>query len=202
MKLAYLMIALAGAAQSQDMFVDIYATPIPNTYVIGAEFFGSLPNGATSIASIWADVGVELDGAGPNIDFFAFNPAYETSLGGPVISNGPTATFVGNTNLFFGTPDPSNPLFVTAFTYDGPATDLSLDIIGQNSALFEGPSQPFGIVDLYQDAFGNPGTLFIETRFPGFLSVTLDQVPWIPTPASGAVFAMATVMLGNSRRRK
>ncbi|MEL6311844.1 MAG: hypothetical protein AAFQ17_05675 [Pseudomonadota bacterium] len=197
-----LVLALAGSAAGQDLIVDIYSTPIPNTFVVGAEFFSSLPSGTTSITSIWADVGVEIEGAGPDVEFFSFNPAYATSLGAPVLTNGPTATFVGNTNRFFGTPDASNPLFVTAFTYDGPASELSLNIVGQNSALFEGPGSPFGIVELYQDIAGNPGTLSIGLSFFGFPSVSLEQVPWIPTPASGAVFAVATVMLGNSRRRK
>ncbi|MEO0630217.1 MAG: hypothetical protein AAFY46_05760, partial [Planctomycetota bacterium] len=108
---------------------------------------------------------------------------YDTTLGPASVTNGPTASFVGNSNSFFGTPDPSNPLDVATFEYAGGFDDLRLSLVGQNSAIF---SVAFGGVSLYQDVNGNPGEL------------TWD-VQYIPAPGT---IALAPFALAATRRRR
>ncbi|MEL7485503.1 MAG: PEP-CTERM sorting domain-containing protein, partial [Planctomycetota bacterium] len=61
----------------------------------------------------------------------------------------------------------------------------SLDLVGQNSAIFDLP--PFGDVRLYQDAQGNPGTLSFAVEI-------------VPAPASAALLGLGG--LAATRRRR
>ncbi|MEO0630214.1 MAG: hypothetical protein AAFY46_05745 [Planctomycetota bacterium] len=145
------------------------------------EYFGSQPVPAVQI---WADAGFELTGDGSAITITGYNPSYDTVLGPALVTNGPTAGFVGNANSFFGVPDGSNPLFVADFTYEGSVASLGFDMVGQNSYIDDLP--PGGSVRLYQDAAGNPGDL------------TWDVII-IPAPAT---LALAPMVLVAARRRR
>ncbi|MEO1583569.1 MAG: hypothetical protein AAFR96_03225 [Planctomycetota bacterium] len=194
----------AASASSQDLQIDILSTPLPDTYVVAAEYFGSLPAGTTGIGAIWSDTRFSLEGDGSNISFIASNPGYSSAVfGDPTITNGAAAEFFGLLpGAGIGSPDASNPLFVTAFTYSGDINAITLDLVGQNSAAFFGnPLEPFGTIRLYQDTFGNPGSLtWSAIGFPGSGSVSLDQVPWIPTPGTGASLVLAGLVTLRRRR--
>lgn len=177
--------AVAGAASSataQDLIIDIF--PISgDTFGVVAEFQSIPP---TPIVQIWADASFTLSGSAP-ITISSYNPAYDTSLGNAqLIDNGTNnVQFVGNANSFFGTPDSSNPLQVLTFDYSGSLAALSLNLVGQNSAIFELP--PFGDVRLYQDAQGNPGELTFGIHF-------------IPAPASAALLGLGGLCAARRRR--
>ncbi|MEL6796869.1 MAG: hypothetical protein AAFO89_08600 [Planctomycetota bacterium] len=136
------------------------------------------------LVQLWADASFSLTGDGSFITINDYNPSYDTTLGNAAVTNGPVASFVGNTNSFFGVPDSSNPLLILDFTYAGDFDSLELQLIGQNSALFESFS---GDLLLYQDAQGNPGNL------------TWD-VQYIPAPGTIAIASLA--LAATHRRRK
>lgn len=140
---------------------------------MSAAFSGFQP---VPVVQLWADASFELTGDGSPITITDYNPSYDTTLGAAQVSSGPTASFVGNANSFFGVPDNSNPLWVADFSYNGTVPSLSFDMVGQNSYLDNRP--PFGDVILYQDAQGNPGSL------------TWDVVI-IPAPATLVVAPLA-----------
>ncbi|MEO0630370.1 MAG: hypothetical protein AAFY46_06545 [Planctomycetota bacterium] len=170
----------AGATDAQpDMLITVDNVS-GDAWEISAEYLTTPPQ---PIIQLWADASFELTGDGAAIMFTNYNPAYDTSLGNATVVDGPIASFVGNSNTFFGTPDDSNPLFVARFTYAGDAAALTLDLVGGNAAIFSQP--PLGNVQLYQDPLGNPGPL------------TWD-VQYIPAPATLAPFALAAAR----RRRK
>ncbi|MEO1535136.1 MAG: hypothetical protein AAFS11_06200 [Planctomycetota bacterium] len=153
-----------------------------NQWEISAEF---LPVFAP-IIQLWADASFELTGDGSPITITSYNPSYDTTLGDAIVTNGPTASFLGNANDFFGTTDPSNPLFVATFEYAGAFDDLTLTLVGQNSGELALPPSGFF---LYQDRFGNPG------------SRTWD-VQYIPAPATLALAPLASMALVASRRTR
>ncbi len=184
-----LTIALAGSAAAQDTVFSVEFDITTNTGVIRAEFFGDFVLGATSLTMVWADACFQIagDGIAP-ITFIDYNPAYDTSLGDAVVTNGTTASFVGNSNSFFGTPDPSNPPWVADFSYSGSPSELEFSLFGTNSILLDGPNAPFGIVVLY---FGT-GLDFTPYTW-------ISEVVIVPTPATLAVASYALIA---TRRRR
>lgn len=132
---------------------------------------------------IWASASFDLAGDGTDITITDYNASYDTALGPAQVTNGPTASFVGNASSFFGTPDLSNPLFVLDFEYAGRFDALELSLVGLNGIVDE---FSFGSLILYQDSLGNPGSL------------TWD-VQYIPGPAT---VALAPMTLIAARRRR
>ncbi|MEO1583570.1 MAG: hypothetical protein AAFR96_03230 [Planctomycetota bacterium] len=203
-------IALATAAQTHAQDLLISFVPIrgmAGTYVVTAQFTGGLPAGTTDIASIWVDTQFEIAGGGARpVEFIATNPAYTSAIfGGPRVRSGSIGSFTGTQALasLGGQPDPSDPLFVTIFSYQDSVADLQFTLIGQNSAGFTGnPNEPFGTIVLYQDAAGNPGPLtFGLPPFPTLNSIALEEIPWIPAPASCSVVALAGLAAARRRRK-
>ncbi|MEL6498284.1 MAG: hypothetical protein AAGJ54_04860 [Planctomycetota bacterium] len=179
-----LILLAAGSAASQpDMLITVDNVE-NDRWEISAKFLTQPPS---AIVQVWADTSFRLFGDGSDFTITDWNPSYDTSLlrSPPVVINGPVAEFVGNANDFFGTTDPSNPLWAVDFEYEGDPTALRLELEGQNSAIFEQP--PFGDVRLYQDFSGNPGSL------------TWDVVI-IPSPGTLALAPLALVAA--QRRRK
>ncbi|MEO1717902.1 MAG: hypothetical protein AAFR76_12405 [Planctomycetota bacterium] len=175
--------ALAGCGSAQpDMLITVDNVSAAD-WTISAEILS--PPSFQAIVQVWADTSFELTGDGSAITIISYNPSYDTTLGNAFVSNGPTATFIGNANSFFGIPDSSNPLFVLDFTYAGGFEELELQLVGQNSALFDNFG---GSIDAYQFADGSPGNL------------TWD-VQYIPAPATLAL-ALAPITLIASRRRR
>ncbi|MEO1535139.1 MAG: hypothetical protein AAFS11_06215 [Planctomycetota bacterium] len=180
---ASLVVLVAGTASAQpDMLITV-DNVAGDDWSISAEFLSSLPG---PLVQLWIDASFELTGDGSTIAFTEYNPAYDTTLGPAQVVNGPTASFIGNSNAFFGTPDPSNPLFVANFDYDGAFDDIRLTLVGQNSFFAEGGGFD-GIFRLYQDAQGNPGEL------------TWDVV-YIPAPGSLALAPVALMATRRSRK--
>ena len=179
-----LALFLAGSDSAQpDMLITVDNVS-GDQWEISAEYFG--PPVGFGHGQIWSDTGFDLNGDGSTITITDYNPAYDTQLGPASVTNGPTATFIGSASAFFGTPDPSNPLFVANFTYGGAFGDLELDLVGQNAAVFDNLPSPS--VLLYQDSFGNPGPLSWDVRY-------------IPAPATLALAPMALVTARRRRRR-
>lgn len=183
---ASLVVLVAGYASAQpDMLITVDNVSGAD-WRISAEFLTVPPNPIDGIgAQIWLDTSFDLTGDGEPISITGYNPAYDTALGDAQITNGPTASFVGNANPFFGTTDSSNPLFVIDFEYAGSFEAITLTLVGKNSANFVHP--PLGDVRLYQDAGGNPGELTWDVRY-------------IPAPATLALAPFALV--ATCRRRK
>ncbi|MEL6497301.1 MAG: PEP-CTERM sorting domain-containing protein [Planctomycetota bacterium] len=184
--LALLAVAgLASTATAQDLLICVDDLDGDGLWTITAEYIGTPP---TPIVQAWADTSFALTGDGADITINNdFNTAYNTTLGDAVISNnGDNATFVGNANAFFGTPDASNPLFVATFNYAGDPTAINLALVGQNSVIFDLP--PFGDVQLYQDATGaaGPQTFAVEYK--------------IPAPASAALLGLGGLAAVRRRR--
>lgn len=181
MRLAALTVLLTGSAGAQpDMRVTVEDFNGDGSWSITAEFLTTPPS---PIVQLWADASFRITGDGSDIAFTDYNPSYDTSLGDAVVTNGPVASFVGNANAFFGTPDSSNPLYVASFDYAGSINDLQLVLFGTNSAIFDLP--PFGDVRLY---------LGIDTLF----GLTFE-VQIVPAPAS---LAVASLALAATRRRR
>ena len=205
-------LAAAQQAAAQDCLFLVQQTTEPGLHVVSAQFFqGSLPAGATRVSSIWADVGFEISEVigqtGSPIAFAGFNPAFRSSLfGDPVTRDGDATTaarFQGfqPPEALGGSPDPSDPLYVASFRYDGPLEFLDIEIVGQNTALFDGPTLPFGAVELYQDAAGNRGRLSFAA-FPAFGIVdTANLADFIVIPAPTS-FAIAPLVLVATRRSR
>lgn len=140
-----LAVLLAGSAAAQpDMLVTVEDFNGDGNWSITAEFLTTPPG---PILQLWASTDFELVGDGSPISITDYNPAYDTSLDSPEITNGPVAAFYGATYQFFGTPDSSNPQYVAAFDYAGSSGDLDLVLVGENYALFD--SSPFGDVEFY-----------------------------------------------------
>ncbi|MEO1535138.1 MAG: hypothetical protein AAFS11_06210 [Planctomycetota bacterium] len=175
----------AGSASAQpDMLITV-DNVAGDDWSISAEFLSPTP---FPVVQIWMDTSFDLTGDGSPITIGRYNPSYDTMLGNAVITNGPTASFRGNSLLFFGEPDPSNPLFVLEFEYAGGFDDVRLGLVGQNSAILANlPPSPS--IDLYQDAAGNPGNLTWDVRY-------------IPTPATLALAPLASMALVATRRRR
>ncbi|MEM9661885.1 MAG: hypothetical protein AAF937_06210 [Planctomycetota bacterium] len=153
-----------------------------DSWSITAEFLSTPPS---PILQLWADTHFQLNGDGSPITITDYHPSYDTTLGPAVIENNGTdrVEFTGNANGFFGTPDPSNPLFVASFDYAGDLNVLDLELIGQNPALFDFP--PFGDVRLYTGPLGQTELTF--------------QIVVVPAPATLILAALATAV---SRRRR
>lgn len=199
-------------AIAQDCLFLVQQTSEPGLHVVSAQFFqGSLPAGATRVSSIWADVGFEISEVigqtGSPIAFAGFNPAFRSALfGDPVTRDGDTSTparFQGfqPPEALGGAPDPSDPLYVASFRYDGPLEFLDIEIVGQNTALFDGPTLPFGAVELYQDAAGNSGRLSFAA-FPAFGIVdTANLADFIVIPAPAPLTLVPLALTATRRRR-
>ncbi|MEO1535137.1 MAG: hypothetical protein AAFS11_06205 [Planctomycetota bacterium] len=206
-------LALAGAAATttlaQDARFTIQQTTEADRYVLGAEFLGSLPAGATRLDVAWSDVRVELSGDAP-ITFDAWNPGYNNAIdGGPTLADADAnpavfwATMLGTTGsgLLGGpVPDSSNPLLVATFTYSGTFGALDPRLVGQNTVVFEGdPAAPFGLVQRYQGPNDQPGERSFEFALvPGQLPV--EEIGFF-VPAPGTI-ALAPFALAATRRRR
>ncbi len=193
---ATLAYALAGSAAAQDMIVCLQ--PIsPTRGQITAEYQGLLPAGTTSIGTMWSDTGFTLSTTSTStFTITDWNAGYNTPLfGGPTITGNGTSTvsFAGIMPAApIGTPDASNPLLVAEFDFEPGLSifNLSMQLTGQNSALFVGnPSEPFGTILLYQDAAGNPGplTFRIDNKFP-------------PSPGTATGLAIGAALACRRRR--
>ncbi|MEL6497550.1 MAG: hypothetical protein AAF937_05905 [Planctomycetota bacterium] len=171
----------AGTASAQpDMLITVNNVS-GDSWTVSAELLTTptfLP-----LIQLWADASFSLTGDGSFITITDYNASYDTTLGNALVTNGPVASFIGNSNSFFGVPDSSNPLFVLDFTYAGRLDALELALVGQNSAVFKSFS---GDVLLYQDASGNAGQLTWDVRY-------------IPAPAT---LALAPLGLAAVRRRR
>ncbi|MEO1534185.1 MAG: hypothetical protein AAFS11_01300 [Planctomycetota bacterium] len=199
-------------AIAQDCLFLVQQTSEPGLHVVSAQFFqGSLPAGATRVSSIWADVGFEISEVigqtGSPIAFAGFNPAFRSALfGDPVTQDGDATTparFQGfqPPESLGGSPDPSDPLYVASFRYNGPLEFLDIEIVGQNTALFDGPTLPFGAVELYQDAAGNSGRLSFAA-FPAFGIVdTANLADFIVIPAPAPLTLVPLALTATRRRR-
>ena len=180
----FALIALAGVASNataQDMIICVEEVSA-GSWEITAEFVSNPP---ATIDQLWADTSFDLNGSAITIN--SYNPSYDTTLGNAVITgNGSdSVNFTGNSNAFFGTPDPSNPLAVLSFTAS--SVD-SLVLTGQNSALFDDGSA-FGLVELYQSALGEPGT-----------RTWAVEIKPIPAPASAALLGLGGLAAARRRR--
>lgn len=190
------VVALCGATSvvhAQDLVVCVDDIDGDGRWTVSAEFFGSLPGATTAIATIWSDTNFVIggDGSAITIDAGATNPAYSSDLfGDPVISNGPSASFVGVMPVApLGNPDSSNPLSVTEFDYFGDPSALTFALQGQNTAAFTGdPTQPFGTILNYLDVNNNPGPLTYRVDIK------------IPAPASAAVLGLGGLVAVRRRR--
>ncbi|MEL6497302.1 MAG: hypothetical protein AAF937_06230 [Planctomycetota bacterium] len=191
------LLAFAGVATSaaaQDMTVNVIERAGGGTWDVTATFNTTPP---TAIVQLWADAEFQITAAAGltvDIDEASVNGSYTTTLGDFVITDDGTNSvgFVGNANAFFGTPDASNPLSVLTFstssgsTADTPAVS-DFVLVGQNSAIFE--LDPFGDIQLYQDATGAAGPLSFEVNI----------VP-IPAPASAALLGLGGLAAARRRR--
>ena len=176
------LLVTGSAAAQPDMLVTVEDFNGDGFWSLSAEFLSTPPS---DIVQVWADVDIVLRGDSP-IWIGDINPSYfKAGLGGITNNGTEEVFFVGNANAFFGTPDTSNPLSVLDFQYAGSVGALSLDFVGQNSAIFD--LAPFGDVRLYQDNLGNPGELSFEIRI-------------VPAPA--AVSVAPVVLLAATRRRR
>lgn len=193
----FALIALAGVASNataQDLVISVVQQANLSDWEISAEFFGSLPAGTTAIGAIWSDASFRVSGDGAVNFGTGWNPGFQSALfGPPAISNDGTntVTWVGvQAASPLGTPDASNPLFVDDFSYAGSAANLSLELFGQNSALFTGnPAEPFGTILLYRNAQNQPGPLTFR----------VDIVP-VPAPASAALLGLGGLAAARRRR--
>ncbi|MEL6497300.1 MAG: hypothetical protein AAF937_06220 [Planctomycetota bacterium] len=180
-------IAAGTAATQPDLLVSL--SPLGGSldeWRISAELLTTPTN---PIIQIWADASFRIVGDGSPIEITSYNSSYDSTLGNAIITDNGSASpmFVGNANSFFGTPDSSNPLEVLQFTYTGFTGALCIELVGQNSAIFDMP--PFGDVQLYQDAGGNPGPLSLE-------------VFCIPSPGTTPAIALAALTAVHRRRGK
>ncbi|MEO1716107.1 MAG: hypothetical protein AAFR76_03250 [Planctomycetota bacterium] len=174
-----LALLVAGSAAAQpDMLITV-DNVAGDEWTISAESFVFI-----DIIQLWADASFELIGDGSPITITSYNPSYDTLLGDAVVTNGPTASFLGVANNQFGIADPSNPLYVLDFEYAGAFDDVTLTLVGQNSGEFRAGG--FSFLELYQDANGNPGSLTWDIRY-------------VPTPAT---LALAPMVLVKARRRR
>ena len=73
MKLAPIVIAVAGSAAAQDSIFTVQETTEADRYVIFAEFQGTLPSGATRLDVAWSDIGLEISDDVP-VTFDAWIP--------------------------------------------------------------------------------------------------------------------------------
>lgn len=176
-----LTLLVAGSASAQpDMLICVEDLDGNGLWSITAEYLSNPPS---AIEQVWADTSFELTGDGSDIRIVDFNPSYSVGIA-PFILDGEIFRFEGNSNVFFGIPDPSNPLWVLDVQYFGDPSALGMTLLGQNSAIFQ--NQPFGDVRLYQDAMGNPGELTYDIKI-------------IPAPAT---LALAPIALVAARRRR
>ena len=158
---------VAGAATSQNLAISFQPTGEPNTYDMVAEFFGPLPvrDDFDDIASIWASVHVRYEGDGP-ITVLQWNPAFDV-LGPPGVTANETSLveFVGIQFSCFVGADPSNPLTVLRFRYDGSPSSFSAKMIGDNGIVFCTP--PSGSTYLYTSFDGPSDPLVLFTHSIG-----------------------------------
>lgn len=192
----FALIALAGAASAanaQDLVVCVEEVSVGN-WEVSAEFFGQIPGDATNIVTIWSDTSFRVSGDDAITFGEGWNPGYSSAVfGDPAIANDGTNTveWVGlQPGGGLGSPDASNPLFVDDFTYSGDRAALSVELFGQNAALFGGdPAQPFGTPGVYLDALNNPGPFTFR----------VDIKP-IPAPASAALLGLGGLAAARRRR--
>ncbi|MEL7482986.1 MAG: hypothetical protein AAFN41_01410 [Planctomycetota bacterium] len=180
-----LALLVAGSAAAQpDMLITVDNVS-GDAWTISAELVAFTP--PTPIVQLWADASFEITGDGSTITFTDYNPAYDTTLGPAQIINGPTASFVGNSNSFFGTPDPSNPLFVANFEYAGTLQALDLQLVGQNTYVGASAGGFDGDLRFYSNVKDITGSLLTW------------EVQYIPAP--GALAVMPVLLAGLRRRR-
>ncbi|MEO1534095.1 MAG: GC-type dockerin domain-anchored protein [Planctomycetota bacterium] len=169
----------ASAATSQNLAISFQPTGEPNTYDMVAELFWPLPfpinDQPSDLGSVWAEVDVRLEGDGP-ITILQWNPAYDNPISpAEVVGNGTASVeFDGFQTSFFGaTMDPSNPLQVLRFRYDGTLEAFSSEMFGVNSLIFLTP--PLGSVYRYTDISDRP-------RVPE-LTHSFGPLPGVDCPA-------------------
>lgn len=208
--LVSIVLGAAGAAAGQDAVFTVQETTEADRYVVYATFFGSLPAGSTLLDVVWSDVDIVVAGDAP-VTFDAWNPGYNNALtGGPTLTGNGTSTArfastmfgTASVNIIGGpTPDSSNPLLAMTFRYAGSPGALSFQLDGQNSVVFEGnPAAPFGVIQLYQDAQGNPGNRSYREEF-AFGEFPADQLNFfVPAPATVALAPVALLAAGRRRR--
>ncbi len=192
MKATAITIMLAGSASAQDTIFTVEFDVTTDTGEIRAEYFSDLPGATTAIGAVWSDTSFRLTGDGP-IDILDYNPGYSSPIfQDPDIDGRGTEdlTFVGVQPASpLGTPDPSNPLWVADFSYQGSSDQLRMELFGQNTALFLGdPLSPFGTILRY---------IGVQTP-PPELTWRIDIVI-IPAPAA---LGVAPIVLVAARRRR
>ncbi len=195
---ACLAIAVAGSAHADvDTVFTVEFDVTTSTGEIRAEYFGQLPGATTAIGTVWSNTQFELSGDGPLvIESFDVNPGYFSPIfGGPTITGNGTnlVRFVGvQPTPPIGNPDPSNPLRVTDFSYQGSPDQLRMELFGQNTALFLGdPANPFGTVVNY-----------VLVDPPGGVSPLEWRIDVIIIPAPAALGVAPIVLVAARRRRK
>ncbi|MCA9272350.1 MAG: hypothetical protein KDA31_04820 [Phycisphaerales bacterium] len=155
------------------------------------EVYGELQNPQSVIdAAIW-DLHFLLEGS--NLSNFSYNTAFDSDFfGPPEIMLSPTSIEFEGINpggplRNADGPDSSNPLFLVSFNADSVS---DFELVGQNSGSYVGtPTFPFGILFLYQNANGSPGTVPF-------------QIEVNPIPTSGTCAVAGLVGLQLLRRRR
>ncbi|MEO1534184.1 MAG: hypothetical protein AAFS11_01295 [Planctomycetota bacterium] len=170
-------------AAAQDMLVCVEDSDGDGRWTVTAEYLSEPPS---DIVAVWGDIGLRITGNDAiTLGISDFNTAY-TQLLFAIDGNGTTeVSFSTGTNAFFGSPDPSNPLFVFEFIYHGAVNALRFELEGFNSAIFDSP--PFGDVRLYQDQFGNPGELSMGFKY-------------IPVPATLVLSPVVLMVMRRTRK--
>lgn len=193
---AVLAVLPALSASATDTQVDTLVRVAPlsgNTWSMSAAYFGDVGAG---INSVWAEVSLDIRSLDGSISDIQMNRGYVTSVFGPpvITGSGTQAVSIRNASMPGGIAfegpdnDSNNPLLVMTFQYDGSASDLSFELIGQNSMSFVSTLLPlFGDTKFYQDGRGEPGELVLA----------FDVVP---APASAALLGVAA--LAATRRRR
>ncbi len=185
MRGAAIVIGVAGSASGQDLLVTLEQSG-PEQYSIVAEFLG-VASPINTLVTIWGETHFELSGDGSDIEWASTNPAYTSQIfGGPVLTEGPTASFIGLQTSLTGSPDPSNPLRVADFRYAGDPVDLDMVFLGLNTGTFLSPVSPTSFEILFYTIDGQPGDATIEFQ------------P-IPAPASVAFLGASALLM---RRRR
>ncbi|MEO1717901.1 MAG: hypothetical protein AAFR76_12400, partial [Planctomycetota bacterium] len=141
-------VLLVGSASAEpDMLITV-DNVAGDDCTVSAEFLSPYPGNV--VVQVWAYASFDLAGDGSAITITSYNPSYDNTAFGPAsVTNGPTASFVGQAGPLFATPDLSNPLSVLDFTYAGRAESLELSLAGLNAIV---DAFSFGSLVLYQDS--------------------------------------------------
>lgn len=179
------LFSVGVSASAQELLISVNEVN-PGNWEIQSELFDP----SRPLLVTMSDVIFELEGQ--NISNFVYNSfAFDSEFfGAPVVATtseriefagintvGPLQNIAG--------PDTSNPLFIGSF--DADSVD-SLVLVGQNSGSYIPNTTSFPDIFLYQNAFGEPGTV------PFRIEIN-------PIPSSGSGTLLAILALGARRRR-